>query len=304
MLAVALEAVARSDIDFSRLEVIVVDDGSSDGTSSIQNNSYPFVFHYLYQPNQGDALARNKGVEASHGELLVFLDDDVVVAPGLLAGLKDAHQGREGVIVLGTLITPGLSASEPALIKETHPSGSAIQVPFTECASGLMAISRADFYRIGPWQALTVGGSSIWCDVDLAYRANLAGFSFYRCPDAVGYHYDYTQVNLETRASREYRAGLSSVLLFHRYPQLQGQLPMFRDKTGIRWRQDSPVLIARKVARFPASTRLTLRLLEGVYGYFAASGRQPWFLNHLERWIIGGYIYRGFRQGLKVYGPI
>lgn len=304
MLATTLETVAQSNFDFLHLEVVVVDDGSSDDTIAIQSNHYPFSLRYLQQSNQGDALARNNGVHVSNSDLLVFLDDDVSLAPDSLAGLIKAHRDQKGVIVLGLLITVNPSGStEPRRLNDIRHLGSSIEVPFTECQSGLLAISRRDFHRIGMWQPLALHGSSIWCDIDLAYRAYLAGFSFIRSPSVVGYHHDYTQRDLATKSKRLYRAGRAGVLLFQRYPQLQEHLPMFLDKTAIKWRRDPLKLVIRKVFRRMASTTPALRALQFIHAALSKSDRPSQLLNLLERWILGSYIHRGYRQGLNDFGP-
>ena len=79
---------------------------------------------------------------------------------------------------------------------------------------------------------------------------------------------------------------------------------MFLDKTNIRWRKDPLKLIARKIARPLASTMLALRLFEGLYVALSVFGRPSLLVNSLERWILGGYLYRGYRQGLNEFGPI
>jgi len=305
ILAATLDAIAKSNIDMNRLEVIVVDDGSSDDTWAIQSNKYPFLLRYLHQPNQGDALARNNGAQLSCGNLLVFLDDDITVTPDLLARLEMAHRDRKGVIVLGMLITAnlrGLSDFEKPM--DVRHSDLLIEVPFTELQSGLFAISRQDFCNIRMGQPLAPNYLSVWCDVEFAYRADLAGFSFIRCLNAIGFHHDNTQRNLETKASRLRRVAKAGVLLFQRHPQLQEHLPMFLDKTEIIWRKDPPKLIARKIARTLASTMLALRVFEGLYVVLSVFGRPSLLVNSLERWILGGHIYRGYRQGLIEFGPI
>ena len=60
--------------DYRPIEVIVIDDGSTDRTRAIAQ-SYPEV-QYSYQDKQGSAVARNTGIENSRGELIAFLDAD------------------------------------------------------------------------------------------------------------------------------------------------------------------------------------------------------------------------------------
>jgi glycosyltransferase involved in cell wall biosynthesis len=66
------------------LEVIVVDDGSIDGTAATVVD-YGERVHYLWQTNAGEAAARNRGLTVAHGELIAFLDADDLWHPEKLA---------------------------------------------------------------------------------------------------------------------------------------------------------------------------------------------------------------------------
>jgi len=61
---------------FSDFEVIVVDDGSSDGTGQILRDTFGDRIRYFSQANQGASVARNRGVEEARGEWIAFLDSD------------------------------------------------------------------------------------------------------------------------------------------------------------------------------------------------------------------------------------
>jgi glycosyltransferase involved in cell wall biosynthesis len=61
---------------YSSLEVIVVDDGSSDGTGRILKDIFGDQIRFYSQANQGVSVARNKGVEEARGEWIAFLDSD------------------------------------------------------------------------------------------------------------------------------------------------------------------------------------------------------------------------------------
>jgi glycosyltransferase involved in cell wall biosynthesis len=69
---------------YSHLELIVVDDGSHDATSEAVQAFGP-ALTYIWQPHAGVSAARNRGVAASRGELVAFLDSDDLWLPGKLA---------------------------------------------------------------------------------------------------------------------------------------------------------------------------------------------------------------------------
>src|ERR1700751_5211074 len=58
------------------LEIIVVDDGSSDNTGKILGETVGGRIRYYAQTNQGASVARNKGIEEARGEWIAFLDSD------------------------------------------------------------------------------------------------------------------------------------------------------------------------------------------------------------------------------------
>ncbi|MCB0189909.1 MAG: glycosyltransferase family 2 protein, partial [Caldilineaceae bacterium] len=64
--------------------ILVVDDGSTDDTAAVVA-AFGSAVHYLHQPNAGAAAARNRGVAASTGEFLAFLDADDLWLPEKLA---------------------------------------------------------------------------------------------------------------------------------------------------------------------------------------------------------------------------
>jgi glycosyltransferase involved in cell wall biosynthesis len=79
-LAEAIESVLAQT--YRPIEVIVVDDGSTDSSGDIAR-SYKEL-HYIYQPNQGVAVARNAGLAATDGEFIAFLDADDLWLPNKL----------------------------------------------------------------------------------------------------------------------------------------------------------------------------------------------------------------------------
>jgi hypothetical protein len=86
--------------------------------------------------------------------------------------------------------------------------------------------------------------------------------------------------------------------LFTLHPEIKEHLPMFHDKGPIVWRQDSPGLILRKLARQSASSRPVMALMERSVPVFERYAPSSTTLRLLYRWIVSGHIYRGYREGL------
>ncbi len=88
--------------NYENIEVVIVDDGSTDQSCSIIKN-YPKTLNLLHQNNQGPAAARNTGVKHSKGSLIAFLDADDVWLPKKLKVQVDLILKNKDIdIIFGT----------------------------------------------------------------------------------------------------------------------------------------------------------------------------------------------------------
>lgn len=91
--------------EYEDYEVIVINDGSSDGTAVLlerYTSKYPNL-HVLTQSNQGMATARNRGLDAAQGDYILFVDSDDELMPQTLSSLAP-HLNGEDIIGFGTRI--------------------------------------------------------------------------------------------------------------------------------------------------------------------------------------------------------
>jgi glycosyltransferase involved in cell wall biosynthesis len=98
-LAKTLSSVAASILPQSvEWEVLVVDNNSTDQTRVVAGEfqkEFQGRFRYLFEPQQGKSFALNKGVREARGDVLAFLDDDVIVEAAWLKNLTSALQTQE-----------------------------------------------------------------------------------------------------------------------------------------------------------------------------------------------------------------
>ena len=175
-LAEAIDSVFAQS--YRPLELIVVDDGSYDGSADVAR-SYGDALTYARQENAGNGSARNHAVRLAAGELYAFLDADDRFVPGKLERQYGALEADPTLdIVFGHVqefVSPELTDEQTATVRPPAPE------PLPWPAPNLMLIRRESFARVGPFaEDVKVGVT-----VDWYARASEAGLRSIVLPDVV-----------------------------------------------------------------------------------------------------------------------
>lgn len=186
-----LDALAHQTHPMSEFEVVVVVDGSTDGTEEmLAKLETPYPLRVVRQANAGLPAARNAGIAAARGDFLVFIDDDIIPDPGLVAAHTRTMREGDGVASIGAIPTAvpddadwfaryyaeELNGHFERLSSRSRP------LEWTDCYGGNLGVPRAVVDRIGGF-AGDVGRGE---DIEFGYRLVEAGVSLVHTPEAVG----------------------------------------------------------------------------------------------------------------------
>ena len=189
-----LEALSLQTQPAGDFEVIVIDDGSSDDTPEILAKiQTPFTLRVIRQANRGQCAARNLGVEAS-SRFCLFLDDDIIPDPALVAEHLRAQTESGGAVAIGQL-TLRESASSDWYARRFAQRWSdhyqhlnqAMRAPtWQDCYSGNLSAPRQALLEVGGFAADLPAAF----DIELGYRLQRSGLPIVYLPNACGEHRD------------------------------------------------------------------------------------------------------------------
>jgi glycosyltransferase involved in cell wall biosynthesis len=206
------------DSPIADYEVVVVDDGSTDGTVDwLEAVQFPHV-RLFQQDHQGPAAARNLGVQQAKGDTIIFIDSDLVVtanflqshAMALVAGAKEL--GSDRLFTYGSVINTcnfDDPTSEPFKITDYSRAF---------FATGNVAIARKWLEQAGLFDTrFQLYG---WEDLELGVRLKQLGLKLIKCPEAVGYHWHppFALDQIPNLIDKEIQRGRMGVLFYQKHP--------------------------------------------------------------------------------------
>ena len=222
-----IPALLRQDMPPDRYEIIVADSNSDDGTAEFlaevaeQNER----LRHIPGPYTGRAMARNAGIRAARGTVVLFTDADIIASPDLLSRHWAHHRERERIAVVGMELQ--VSSFKDYLRqsrnrderKPLHPANRK-QLSWLYFLTGNASVRKADLDALGGFDESFTGYGHE--DLELGYRLRQAGITIVYEPDAIDYHWH--PVGYDEQKGRMELAGRSTVRFYHKHHDLRVQL--------------------------------------------------------------------------------
>ena len=281
----ALAAQSRDRSTDGRFEVVIVDDGSTDGTPDLlATYRAPFPLKVIRQENGGQPAALNRGVAEAGGRICLLMDDDIVAGPGLIDEHLRVQRETGGVLAAGrlrlSLPAGDWYARRFADEWERHYSHlDAGEKPLTAaaCYGANLSFPRDSFLEVGGFARDLARGY----DLDLAYRLIAAGLAPRYLPRAEAVQDEHKGRRALLRD--EERAGEGVVALYRRLP---ATLPV-----GGLTEFHAASFAARTCRRFLLAVGVPATVLSGLGPLLDPPSRGHWY-----RFVRAYAFWRGVRR--------
>jgi glycosyltransferase involved in cell wall biosynthesis len=224
-LADCLRALLRQDYPAERREILVVDNGSTDGTARLISQ-FPVI--HLAEPRRGPSHARNHGIRASRGEIVAFIDADCVATSRWLPALVAGFDAADVAGVAGEVLAyPPHSWAEYYMARRRprwQEAALAAVRPYVVTAN--VAVRRRVFDEIGLFDPRFVTGQ----DQDFSWRFFGAGLRMRYAPAAVVFHRHRAGPWAFVRQQIGWARGAALLRRHHRVPRgLADELAEYRE---------------------------------------------------------------------------
>jgi GT2 family glycosyltransferase len=184
-----LNHLCHQEFPVSSFTVIIVDDGSTDGTEKeVAKAQTPYRKSCIRKKQGGPASARNCGVSMAEGDLILFLDDDVMAAPSLLAEHVKMHDEIPEAMVMGKVLPlPGTGILNMKLQDFNYKDFRHGQVLEYNAVSANLSIRRDHFNQSGGFDERFTGAGCE--DTELGFRlTSQLGLKLIFNEKALAYH--------------------------------------------------------------------------------------------------------------------
>jgi glycosyltransferase involved in cell wall biosynthesis len=218
-----IPSLQRNTLAPELFEIVVADSNSSDGTAEYLAqvaSDDPRVRH-LPGPYTGRAMARNAGIAAARGAIVMFTDADIIASDTLLERHLARHRVESGIAVVGMELQVDSFATYerlrdmPAERQPLHPA-TRRRLSWLYFLTGNASVRRSDLERVGRFDEDFTGYGHE--DLELGFRLEEAGVRIVYEPGAIDYHWH--PVPYAEQKEKMKLAGRSTVRFYRKHPSL------------------------------------------------------------------------------------
>ena len=228
-----IDALHKQTIPPASFQVIVVMDGCTDDTEGLlaAYDTNLIVKRLTIAPGpRGPAFARNLGARAATGEVILFLDDDVVPEPQLIQEHLKMHEAGPGVVVLGGYppipqpkadgfrVMQQMWWNDKFLAMNQHGH----RFLYTDVLTGNLSIHSKDFHELGGFDESLPAAHE---DYEFGFRIIKSDMSIVFAKEANAWHHEHEHMTIQQSFRRAQMEGQADILIAFRHPTLIRTLP-------------------------------------------------------------------------------
>lgn len=276
----ALKALFNQSYSKDKYEIIVIDDGSTDGTEEMMKSlSSPCRLKYFKnRERMGTPKTRNRGIKKAEGEFIIFTDSDVIALPDFIKQHLDHHKKYGDVIVSGELI-------QISSLDEVGKKRKGIfDISFSPFDTANVSVKKSFLLEVGLFdESFSAYG---WQDIELGHRLIKKGLKRKKNRRALGYHYKGRRdsFDLNYLCQKERMRGISGALYYKKHSELKVKLAT----------RCNPLFAFAFIGRWVDEKKKGKKLLG-----FAQKHKMVWLYSSLVKLITYHYYLQGFRKTIK-----
>jgi len=302
-----LDRLLASDLQgLAEIEIVVVDDGSAVEAAPITNARQAppgFTLKCIRQENAGPAAARNLGFARSHGDIVIFIDDDILVSQGLVRQHVEAHELNPGSVIFGLSVPPVSPCAHINkvfdLVSGSRSGNSRFELK-SIISSQHLSVERKDFPTGVYASHLRIPAAE---EFELSARLRQRGIGIFLAREIGAVNDQPLEVSY--LCEQQYKHGMGCAEVAYKLPGtlILDQLSRIAAANGPILLDDTPRTKCKKIAKVlmaisPMRTRLVLlcRLSGRILPSYSLNAK-------LVRFVIGVFFFAGYREGLRHFGP-